>query len=252
MQTPRIIGASVPALPATAVSFPTGALFQRSASGLASAGVVGDFTFGAWYRVDAMLEQYAALFSLQKSADPGATGKYFWAGIDSGRPPATRGISVFGSNGSHSLGDLLEYVGDGSVGSGTWFHAAVTKTGQQVRCYLDGVLTPQESADYADIGHVTYTEIDRIYAANEAGFGGVGYNGAMRAVFVMGRALSQAEIAAARVKSQPVTAGDTAEVGAWPFTTSADLSDALGGEAFTLASGALGADTAGPSAITEP
>lgn len=230
----------------TALSFPNGALLGRTATGFASSGVVGDFSFGAWFRIDDRFDRYVTLFALQKTSNPGESGSYFWFGYDSqaGPTPGSRGLAIAGPGGSHCYEVL--------PAEGTWFHAAVTKTGNQFRTYLNGVICTHDSAGgavTADVGSgTTYDDIDYIYLVNEGGWNHPGHDGAVAAAFLTTNVLDATAIQTAMTKTSPLSAG-AGNIGSWPLTGPTNLVDNLGGASWSLvALGPLTSST-GPSAI---
>ncbi len=239
-------GGSVGAPPpyaTTAVRFPTGALFTRNASGF-TGGNVGDFSFGGWFRKDALLQQYLTFFAMNTAPGTYTPGSYFWLGHDSTAGGGNRGVSLDTGAGAHSL-TLLP-------ANGTWFHLALSKAGPVITVWQDGVQVSwdagQPDPTVFDCGRASFASINHLYLCEEDGFGGLGFNGAIRAPYVKDSAMTAGEHATARVKSSPIPVG----IGSWPFQNAGNYSDANGGQSFVKAWGTLGADTTGPAGITGP
>lgn len=242
-------------LPATAVNFPTGALFTRSASGLAVGGVVGDFSGGMWFFKRAHLYRYLTFFSLQKAGSPGELSKYFYFGSDNLASP---GIAAYDQNGAHC---------HEAIPTNTWAHLKFTKTARNLRCWINNTVQTWQlpgDPDVFEMAWPEYGEIDRICLGDEIDYNESSWNGALRAPYFKKGSMTLAEHQAQAIKSSPlITDGVPVAnaVGGWPFATSASLADALGGEAFTLSGQnhaapiggpyVLGADVAGPDGITQ-
>lgn len=239
-----------PSFPATAVSFPTGAGFHRSAAGLAvgPSETVSNFSFGFHAMVTEFLQRYNTFASIMRASEPGQLSKYIWIGHDknAGETPGTRGLAVYDQNGGHSH-QLIPLD--------TWIHIKGTKTGTSLQMWLDDTICTWDTGtgDTFPCAWAEYGGIDKICIGNEFFYEDSPWAGAIRAPYFRRGAMTLAQHQAQAARSSPFLGdGDANAVGGWPFAVSSDLSDALGGEAFTLALGSVGANVVGPSAIIQP
>ena len=234
----------------TAVRFVDGAQFRRSAAGLAVAGVVGDFSFGAWFRIREYLNQYGTFLSLQKLGSPGELGSYFFFGHDTlaGESPGTRGLAIYDQHGAHSRE---------VIPMDEWVHIKLTKTGANYQAWINDTICDWDSGASPNTtfagAHATLNEIDAICTGDEADYEDSHFDGDIRAVYIRNGSMTLVEHQAEAIKSSPL-AGDPQAVGSWAFDEDdATFPDANGGAAFTNF-GPGGTETIddGPAEITEP
>lgn len=244
------------AIPAGAVSVPadSGLDYQNAVSlGL----TIRNFSAGAWFRIDSMPEVYISLLTIQKQTAPGVN-EYFWLGHDSTAGGGNRGLSVADNQGAHSY-QLLPALG-------TWFHVGVTKSGNTVKVYQNGVLVDWDTAapgvNYTtNLGQASYVNIERLRWCNEQA-AGQDFVGAIRSAFFTHHdsfaVMTDAEMAAVKSYSDPhnygpswaTRAGSLANP-AWPLTGPSSLTSPSSGEVLTVYGGPLGSTTK-PAGITLP
>jgi hypothetical protein len=212
--TPRGLLSGGGVLPQTSTYSDQQAIAAPHAS-LFPGGAATDFSFGAWFKIIERLDQYVTFFCMQKTSNIGENGSYFWFGYDSAAGGGSRGLAVYGNNGTHSY-DLLP-------ATGTWFHASVTKQGNTVRAYLNGILCDWDGAApdtnfTADIGNAAYDEINRATIARELDVGdGDKTRIAVRAAWFTEGRLLDAQIAAIMQYSDPWNYDFGARTFAWPL-----------------------------------
>ncbi len=219
----------------TAISVPSGGRFERSAADISVAGAINDFSFTCWVRIDSLPEQYISLLTFP-------VGTYFWLGYDSSLS-ATRGLALYEGNGGHST-TLLPALG-------TWFHVGLVKVGTSITVYLDGTVVLWDTGGLPAVftgANSTYTGITTMMLCNEAA-AGQDFVGAICAAAFTTTALSQPQVAAIRLASDPQTAGPI-DVSSYPLTGSTDLVDTLANEDL-VAYGTMG-DTTGPTELDPP
>lgn len=215
---------------------------------IAPAGVVGDFSFGAWYKIIQSFDQYDTFFVLQKMSNIGESGSYYWFGRDRTAFGGNRGLALFGPGGSHSY-PLLP-------ANGTWFHAGATKTGVTCRAYLNGAEVDWDTAvpgtNYSlDIGSASYDDIDRCTICREIDpLDDDRTQMAVRAAFFANERFTQAQMAAIMVRSDPRNAPGVTIDGSWRLTSGTDFADTAGGIGAMTGVAATQGDS--PAGITLP
>ncbi len=234
-------------LSAGSVAIPAGAVSVPADSGLEIAigsGTFDNWSAGAWFRIDSLLEQYVSLLVIQKQTAPGVN-EYFFLGYDSLAGGGNRGLAVADNQGAHSY-QLLPALG-------TWFHVGITKQGTTVKVYQNGSLIDWDTAapgvNYsASLGQSSYVNIERMRWCNEQS-AGQDFVGAIRSAFyVQGTVLNDAQMAAIRQYSKPQNyiGGLT---NAWELPSASNLTGSNG--SLTAFGSALG-NTTKPAGIIYP
>ncbi len=243
--------AAGPAIPSTAINVPSGrSLLTTVSAALAPLDVLGDFWVSMWVKTTSRPQPYLSLFT-------SVGGGYIWLGSDLqwvDPVPGARNLGYQGPNGGHGLGSEYPPLN-------TWTHHVWSISGGIVRGWLDKVQLTWDSGPTQDgvLGSPTWNPVTHLRLLNETG-GGQDFIGGARAIAIGKKAghLTQGEVNALYTQHAPGTVAGVVMpgmtmLGSWPLTTSADLTSAVaGGPTLTLEGGALGADIAGPSGITQP
>jgi hypothetical protein len=244
---------AAPALPTSAVLVQSGARFDVAPGILAVAGLLTDFFVSMWVRIDSQAEQYTSHLTAQG-------GEYLWLGTDYTAAGGDRNLAYYDSHG----GGLGGHARGAYGATGVWRHLCWSVLPDTVKGWFDGVPCDWDSSTSphyeAVIGGDGWPGTTGLRLLNESG-SGQDFVGGVRAI-ALGRKngavhLTTEEVLAQMMRSKPFEQSGSSllgftTLGCWPLTTSADLGNAIsGGPALTL-TGSLGADTTGPSGITQP